>query len=130
MLDSVKFVVSNQTPKVRDADGFFYMTFAVGVSSNNATLMRVKVKDGEGFPLLTDAIKALPKNTSNKTAVELCSEIKFDYQRGFGNEFPDLGIVANTSSSFADKPFASYVGLDGQTRYIHHPDVLRKVRLI
>lgn len=130
MLASVNQVVGDQTPRVKDDNGTFFMFFSVAIGAEKSAIKMVSVKDGEGYPMLVDAIQSLPRNTLAFTPDELSMSIGNEYQRGFGTVFHDLGIVAHTGKSSADKPFASYVCFDGTTKYIKHPDILKKVRVI
>lgn len=134
---------ADQTPTVYPVSGPFKVHFIVvktggfGPSTTakgtslEVEMTAVRVEYGQGY----DSIKELIENTIQKdsrirTTQELAKLVASDCRRGFGKEYPELGVVAYAGSSPYDKPIAMYKLESGKEKFIAHPfieDYIKKI---
>lgn len=110
------------TIATKKTDGMYHAVhFCVMQPGKRQEMIRIMVKDGDGFESLQEAINSLPEAT-DATINDLQRQIAADIGFGFGDHYPEYAIVAKSNNYIFDKPFAEYITTTGEHRVIKHPN--------
>ena len=123
-------VGEQKTTGLQKSDGKYHaIHFCVMQPGKRQEMIRIMVKDGQGYDSLREAINTLPEPTEG-SVMDLQKQIAHDLGFGFGEHYPEYSVVAKSNNYIYDKPFAEYITASGDKKIVKHPNVDRMVKRV
>jgi hypothetical protein len=92
----------------------------------NLNVVSILATKSNSYSSIEDLIESLPLYDDDTN--ELSRYIAQDSARGFGTDFPELGVVAYVGQSHMDRPVAKIRRKDGSDVFVPHPQINNLVK--
>lgn len=89
-------------------------------------MVSILATKSNSYSSIEDLIESLPLYDDDTN--ELSRYIAQDSARGFGTDFPELGVVAYVGQSHMDRPVAKIRRKDGSDVFVPHPQINNLVK--